>query len=357
MIVSPRDRRYSESNRLEVNMRPLLLMVTVLIPLSGFSADWNARLAADYLDSRQKEWFAWPQAKVEGGICVSCHTGVTYLLARPVLRKALGETEPTAYEKGLLEGIHAQAEAEGNRQGAEAVFASLFFALQNGNGKTLSGEEKRAFDQLWSLQIHEGKDRGAWKWPNANHDPWSTPDAPFYGAALAALAVGTAPAEYRELPEIRERIKALTDYLQREEARQPLHNRLALLWASSKLPAVASPSLRQGILDEILRAQQADGGWAIASLGPWQPHPDAPPSSGSSSYATGYVAFVLQQAGVPRSDKAVAKALDWLRAHQDPQSGSWAATSLNSRHDPASMQFRFMQDAATAFASLALLGK
>jgi len=335
----------------------LLTVLMTAFAVTGFCADWNPKLAADYLDSRQKEWFAWPRAKAEGGVCVSCHTGVTYLLARPVLRKALAESQPTVYEKGLLEGIHAQADAEGNRQGAEAVFAALFFSFQNAGSKTLSTDAKRAFDRLWSLQIHEGKDRGAWQWPNANHDPWSTPDAPFYGASLAALAVGTAPAEYRERADVKERIAALTDYLERERANQPLHNRLALVWASSKLPAALPAPLRKAILDEILRVQQPDGGWAIASLGPWRPHPEAPPSEGSNSYATAYAAFILQQAGMSRSDKAVARALDWLRAHQDRESGSWAADSLNSRHEPDSMQFRFMQDAATAFASLALLGK
>src|SRR2546430_3479378 len=200
----------------------LWMALMIVLALPGFSADWNPRHAADYLDSRQKEWFAWPRAKVEGGVCVSCHAGVTYLLARPVLRRALGEGQPTAYEKGLLEGIQAQAEAEGNRQGAEAVFAALFFSLRNAESKTMSADAKRAFDQLWSLQIREGKDRGAWKWPNANHDPWSTPDAPFYGASLAALAVGNAPAEYRERPEIQGRITALTDYLERGQATQPL---------------------------------------------------------------------------------------------------------------------------------------
>src|SRR5262244_1208587 len=125
-------------------LRPALctaLMVAFALP--GFSADWSPRRAADYLDSRQKEWFAWDRAKVEGGVCVSCHTGVTYLLARPVLRHALSESQPTTYEKGLLGGLHAQAEAEGNRQGAEAVFAALFFALQNSGGKTMTADEKR----------------------------------------------------------------------------------------------------------------------------------------------------------------------------------------------------------------------
>jgi squalene-hopene/tetraprenyl-beta-curcumene cyclase len=347
------------NHQVEVQVPKTILMIALLIvtAVPGFAADWNARLAADYLDGRQKEWFVWPRAKVEGGICVSCHTGVTYLLARPELRRALGESEPTAYEQGLLEGIHAQAEAEGNRQGAEAVFAALFLARQNAGSKTVSAGARRALDRMWSLQMREGKDRGAWKWPNANHDPWSTPDAPFYGAALAALAVGSAPAEYRERPEIRERIDALTDYLQREQPDQPLHNRLALLWASSKLPAALSTPLRQPLIDEILRAQQTDGGWTIASLGPWRPHPNAPPSHGSNSFATAYVAFILQEAGVGRSHPSMVRALDWLKKHQDSETGSWAADSLNERYEPDSMQIHFMQDAATAFATLALLHK
>src|SRR5262245_36441926 len=335
----------------------LMIALLTLTAVLGFAADWNVRLAADYLDGRQKEWFVWPRAKVEGGICVSCHTGLTYLLARPELRRALGESHATAYEEGLLKGIHAQAEADGNRQGAEAVFAALFFARQNASSKTMSADAQRALDRMWSLQIREGNDRGTWKWPNSGRDPWSTPDAPFYGAALAALAAGSVPPEYRERPEIRERIAALTEYLQREEPHQPLHNRLALLWASSKLPAALSTPLRQRIIDEILGAQQTDGGWAIASLGPWRPHQNTPPSQGSNSYATAYVAFILQEAGIGRSHASMVRALDWLKKHQDVQTGSWPADSLNERYEPDSMQIHFMQDAATAFATLALLHK
>lgn len=69
---------------------------------AGLAADWNPRLAAQYLDGRQKEWFAWPQAASAEGPCVSCHTGLPYLLARPALRRILGEAQPTEYETGLL---------------------------------------------------------------------------------------------------------------------------------------------------------------------------------------------------------------------------------------------------------------
>src|SRR5260221_14502834 len=85
------------------------IFMILAAPLA-YGGDWSPRLAADYLDSRQKEWFAWPAAKAPGGPCVSCHTGITYLFVRPGLRRALGESEPTAYERGLLEGLLARIE-------------------------------------------------------------------------------------------------------------------------------------------------------------------------------------------------------------------------------------------------------
>jgi len=59
---------------------------------------------------------------------------------------------------------------------------------------------------------------------------------------------------------------------------------------------------------------------------------------------------------VPRSDPAMVRALDWLRAHQDPALGAWPAESMNKHHKADTMPARFMQDAATGFAALALIG-
>jgi squalene-hopene/tetraprenyl-beta-curcumene cyclase len=250
----------------------------------------------------------------------------------------------------LLEGVQAQAEAK-------IVLSALVFALRDADKETLSLEAERTFDRLWSSQIRDGKDRGAWEWPDFQRDPWATGDSPFYGAALAALAVGTAPAGYQRRPQIGQQLNALAEYLQREAPTQPLHNRLTLLWAASKLPVVLPPEGRHLLIDEILRKQQSDGGWSMESLGPWQRRTEAPPHEGSDAYATAYVAFIMQQAGVHPSDGGLARALEWLRAHQDRQFGSWAAVSMNKRYEPDSMQIRFMQDAATAFAVLALLDK
>src|SRR5262249_12969177 len=83
-----------------------LLLAGICVP--AFAAGWDARLAARYLDDRQKQWFEWPIAKAPGGPCVSCHTGLPYLLARPLLRRALGEPSRTEYERGLLEGLETR---------------------------------------------------------------------------------------------------------------------------------------------------------------------------------------------------------------------------------------------------------
>jgi len=52
---------------------------------------------------------------------------------------------------------------------------------------------------------------------------------------------------------------------------------------------------------------------------------------------------------------ALTKALQWLRTHQDAATGTWEATSMNKHFEPGGMQDQFMRDAATSFASLALL--
>ncbi|MGH9720218.1 MAG: hypothetical protein ACRD8O_08400 [Bryobacteraceae bacterium] len=349
-------------------MRFGLLVVLGVATLPVFAGDWNPRLAAEYLDSRQKEWFAWKPATAPGGPCVSCHTSVTYLLARPVLRRALGEKERTSHETGLTAALKARvAKREptelfpafkkeplaSQAAGVESIHAALFLTLENA-GRTLSPEAEQAFERMWAFQIREGDAKGAWAWFSLNLDPWEMPESRFYGASLAALAVGSAPAEYRKRSGVAERVADLVAYLSREQQAQPLHNRLVLLWASTKLREALPDSARKAIIDEAWRKQQADGGWAMETLGPWKEHPNAIPAAGSNSYATGLAAFALERSGVKRSDKKFKRALAWLKSQQDPKHGYWPAQSMNKKYEPGSMQDGFMRDAATAFSVMAL---
>jgi squalene-hopene/tetraprenyl-beta-curcumene cyclase len=339
-------------------MRMVLALIALLVVTTpSLHADWSPELAARYLDGRQKDWFVWKPAMSADGPCVSCHTGMTYLLARPALRTALKENEPTIYEKGLLDRLRANVGAKpaGALQGVETVFSAMFLSREDAKN-TMSAHTRKAFDQLWTLQNAEGPATGAWRWYAANLDPWENAESGYYGASLAALAIGQTPSSYRDEANVRDHIASITTYLANPPAAPRLHDRLALLWASSTLPTTAMPeAARKALTAEVFEKQGADGGWTLESLGPWMAHADAPPSSGSNSYATAFTAFVLHRAGVAASHPGLARALAWLRSHQDPKTGAWPAVSMNKRYPADSMESLFMQDAATAFASLSLI--
>ena len=319
--------------------RAAVCLVLSLLPAGG--ADWNPRLAAQYLDSRQKEWFDWPRANAAAKPCVSCHTGVTYLLARPVLRKALGEETPTAYENGLLASLRSRLDlrepANAPGLGVESILAARFLATDN------------ALERMWALQVHDGAAKGAWNWFSLDRDPWELPESAFYGAALAAMA---GPAKDRGRWEALE----LAAYLRREQAAQPLHNRLMLLWAAAGFPQALTAEARNAIVEEVWKKQQADGSWTMYALGPFQTHANAPRAEGGSAYATAFTAYVMQQSGSGAAGPKLARALAWLRSRQDQECGCWQAASMNEPYESGSIPSKFMADAATSFAVLALLG-
>ncbi len=351
-------------------MSTRLTALIALLVAPAFCEDWNARRAAQYMDSRQKEWVAFPIATRSGAVCVSCHSGLPYLLSRPALRQTLREnTGPTLYEGLLVSSMRATVfRTDGNDllpgikghladqvYGAQVVLAALVLAMDDARRGKLSQEGEKAFDRMWSLQVKTGPDKGAWLWSDFDLDPWETKDSAFYGAALAALATGVAPAEYQSRPEIRENVAALTTYLREGQTMQPLHNRLYLLWASSKVPGLLPAADKQSILDELWRKQEADGGWTIAALGQWKTRDSAPVTAGSNSYATALAAFAIGQAGIQRTHPGLAKALAWLKTHQDREGGYWAAESMNHKHAAGTVPEKFMSDAATGYAIAALL--
>ena len=334
----------------------LFTIAAVLTTTAAYAADWSPEAAARYLDGRQKEWFEWKPALSADGPCVSCHTGMTYLLARPALRKALKEKDPTIYEKGLLDRLRANVGAKpaGALQSVEAIFAAMFLTGEDVPA-AMSAHRQKAFDQLWALQNTEGKNQGVWRWYAANLDPWENPESVYYGASLGALALGSTPASYRNDAATRDRGAALTKYLASPPAPARLHDRLTTLWASSSLTSLLSDEARRSLVAEVFQKQSADGGWTLESLGPWMTHENAPVHQGSDAYATAYAAFALHKGGVSSSDARMKKAIAWLKSKQDPASGAWPAVSMNKQRPPDSMEGRFMQDAATAFASIVLV--
>jgi len=74
----------------------------------------------------------------------------------------------------------------------------------------------------------------------------------------------------------------------------------------------------------------------------------------SDGLATGLVTLALERAGVSRDNAKLKHGLSWLMTNQNTAEGFWPASSVNKRRHVSSDTGRFMSDAATAFAVLAL---
>jgi squalene-hopene/tetraprenyl-beta-curcumene cyclase len=336
------------------------------------SASWNGKAAAAYLDGRLAWWMGWSvAARDHETFCVSCHTVVPYALARPALRAALAEQAPSLIERKLLDNVTKRVqmwkevepfypdETRGvpktaESRGTESILNALILAAYDVPTGKLSPDARLALDNMWAQQLKTGAARGAWSWLQFHNAPWEG-DSQYYGATLAAIAVGAAPGNYRSAPEIQDGMKLLAEYLVRERESQILINRVILLWASTKASGLLTPEQQKSIIDEMLSKQQADGGFSLSSfVGAWKRKDDTPLETRSDGYATGVVTFVLLQAGVMRDQPQLNRGLAWLMLNQNKTEGRWLAYSLNKQRDLSSDVGRFMSDAATAYAVLAL---
>jgi squalene-hopene/tetraprenyl-beta-curcumene cyclase len=298
------------------------------------------------------------------------------------LRSALGEAQPSADERSLMDDVtkrvrlwneispyyseqgydHKTPES----RGTESVLNALILACHDAQSGTLSNDARAAFAHMWALQQTAGDNKGAWMWLQFDQEPWEARDSGYYGAALAAIAVGAAPENYAASPEIQEHLRLLRDYLNRNSSSQSTINHVFLLWASTKLPGLLTPEQQKAIVQEALNKQQSDGGWRLASISwkwnrwtlksminMWLREDGTPMRGKSDGVATGLITLVLQEAGVPRENAQLQRGLTWLRQNQTAQ-GSWPAESVNKQKHMSSDTRLFMNDAGTAFAVLAL---
>jgi len=322
---------------------------------------WSPAAAASYLDARAEWWSGWRDAaRDRGTFCISCHTALPYALARPdsVPERAILDNVRTRArhwaDVSPYYGARAKPSAKViESRGTEAIINALILAEADARSGRLSDDTRVAFNHMWELQRPSGENAGAWPWLQFGLEPWEGEHGEYYGAALAALAIGTAPERYASTPVIQPNVGRLRSYLEREFEAQPLSNLAVLLWASTALPGLVSDDRRARLAADLCRAQEADGGWSLQSLSShtrwWDPRRLTFHSDG---YATGLAVLALTGTG-PDSAPRAERGLDWLAAHQDAD-GSWPGYSLNALEPSSSDAARFMSDAATAYAVLAL---
>jgi squalene-hopene/tetraprenyl-beta-curcumene cyclase len=351
---------------------------------------WDQTAAAKYLDDRMDLWFVKAKKLRTGQettACISCHTVVPYVLARPALRKGAGVGKLTAQEAKLLDVTLRRVDTyddhepfykskEEQSRGTEAVLNLLILTGQDArqNREALDGPTRKALDEFWKEQRADG----AWDWLDFGLEPYESTDSVYYGATLAALAVGNAAAY---APDANEKAPAglgkLRAYLKANYAGQNLYSKAWLLLASTHLTGLLTREQTDALTRELQHQQNVDGGWSLYKLGPWTWSKAAPPYgpegkpdvallSQSDAYATGLVAYVLRQAGLPAAQPVVKKATHWLEVNQkecqidQSRWNCWRTYSLNYDHehggdDGEPWRRMFMSDAATAFAALALL--
>ena len=337
---------------------------------------WDPAAAAKYLDDRQTWWINWPEsARDHQTFCVSCHTVVPYALARPRLRNLPGITFPDANDTKLLENVtlrvtlwnemqpfysdekvgpYKTAQSRGTESILNALILSSFESVNAQPSETLA----QAFRNMWAERQKSGPAKGAWLWLNFHTQPWEADDSPYFGATLAAVAVGTAPGQYARKTELQPLLRDLREFLLRGYEKRSLNNQALLLWASTEIPDLLKPEQQRTIIDSLTTQQQSDGGWSMSTLvGPWKRGDGTPLETKSDGYATGLVCLAAKQAGVPETDVHLKKGLTWLATHQDKSQGLWPGYSLNKQRTPTADAWLFMNDAATGYSVLALTPK
>jgi len=291
--------------------------------------------AAEFLDAANLQWTQ--QRK-----CGSCHTNYPYLMARPLLKEA---NNSAAQEiRHFFEDRAANWETAKPRWDTEVVAtaAALAFNDAQTTGK-LHPLTRKALDWMWKLQRPDG----AWNWLKCNWPPMEADD--YFGVTNALLGVGIAPEKYSETEAARDGLARIRTYLQKTPP-PSLHHKTMLLWDSCLLPDLMTAAERQATVKELLAVQREDGGWSLPSLGEWKRHsgePNDKAASPSDGYATGFVVYVLRQAGLPKDDAAMRRAVEWLRTHQR-ESGRWFTRSVNDD------KHHYIAHAGSAFAVMAL---
>jgi squalene-hopene/tetraprenyl-beta-curcumene cyclase len=303
------------------------------VPDEPVAETFSLEKAVRFLDQAALDW-----TRSRG--CFACHTNYLYLLARPMV-----DADVLAHRQ-VRQALEAMVEQrwpeQGPRWDAEVVMTAAVLALNDRlTMGTLHPTTRKALDRLWTVQ----RDDGGVSWLKCNWPPMESDDD--FGVCMMLLGALAAPGDYARTEPAQSGIQKIRTYLENHPP-PTLHHRAMLLWASGYSSEVLSAPERDAIVEQLFAAQHPAGGWNLAALGNWQRSDgSAQDTSAPDGYGTGFVLYVLRQAGVPKDDPRIERALAWLQNHQR-STGRWFTRSLwrDNKH--------FITHAGTAFAVMAL---
>lgn len=300
---------------------------------------FSAMQAARYLDTASLDWQLSRN-------CVTCHTNMSYLMARPALSSV---SKDSGEVRKFFESYYQDRWEEGKKlpkNNYDPVVVATALAFNDAQtSKKLADTTREALDFMWTTQ---GKD-GAWNWPKCGWAPMEIDD--HYGVTLAALTTGIAPGNYVGTDAAKAGLARARAYLKDNPA-PSLHHRTMIAWASLRVGGLMEEAARKSVLEEVFSKQLPDGGWSTpALLIDWKefkrkdgkPHdPDT-----SDAYATGLAIVFAREMGIAAKDERLQNGIAWLKNNQR-ESGMWFTRS------PSKDNKHYFTNFGCAFAILGL---
>ena len=304
-------------------------------PTEAVLPSHDEMLATKFLNMASVKW-------AQKNKCSTCHTVVHNLMVQPLLPPG-GAKEETKFIRAQVMSYLKEPRnppPDGVQFGAAASAFAVNDAL---SGAGMTDDTRELFEHLWKIQ---GED-GSLRYSTANLLPFPSRNGR-YVEMLVALGAGYLPKEYLSSPGPAAGMSRLRHFI-RQHFPESLHDQAFLLWASVRTSGLLSSAEADRIRADLVRRQNADGGWTLPALGRWPRLDGAPndPNGPSDGYATGLVTLALCESGHGAS-RPVARALTCLDRNQRV-SGRWYTRSLYSDRFQG-----YLSNMATAYAMMAL---
>ena len=314
-----------------------------------------------YFFNASDEWY-------ESRSCFSCHTNTAYLYTMPsIASNPLYSDDIRENYKQVFSQLSSWLDTRFSpgssylSNGGYLIPTVMAFVFSKENFKrdadTLSDDQlKQELDLLTALkqEIKEGN----FNWFNLGIPPMEHDND--YGHTLAALVFGV-----NEGNQNTDEIRYLIDYFEKNKA-QNLHQKGMRAWANSyykgDLKLFSTETINEYI-DDLVAAQNPDGGWRLASLGKgdpgWQDTGTLEEQTGNKSdgYGTGFVLMTLLKNGFSINSPAIKNGLLWLEKNQVPdldaegndnyRPGSWFTRSQANKTN-------YITNAGTGFVLMSL---